>query len=214
MNNLSDLDEFNRQGMFAVCSGYMDKSTDTYKHSDSEEIYKCCINHCTFPVKYCKEYCDINFGPNKEHESPELLLRCRTVCDKQRELCLDNCSKSSKFSIMKTNYDQCVHQFGCSNHDMEEQIDEKCIEKNKQDIFECCKDYCIPTNDIDCDQKCKLIEQTILDKSLTGKNIIPTLNLNEISRDYKRKNDITYIIIYTFLGICFGILLWFLLNKL
>jgi len=178
-----------KTGMFVTCSGEWDEKTQQYKSADSTQIAKCCLDQCKAPVKFCRKYCYDNNKPGEEFNSPILMQRCLETCQDERNLCIDTCRLISPYAGGNNDYVQCATNFGCRG--LNDLPDPECVKKNKNAIFQCCRQTCIPTKNVDCQQHCEFLQKEIINPDDVG---IPSLNnktLRELNSKFKTYPDNT-----------------------
>lgn len=204
---MSNNDNLNT-GMFATCSKVWNKTTQKYDASDSTDVFKCCSKQCIKPVKWCYDYCNKNIILDGDFS---ILGRCMETCDHEKNLCLDTCKLSSPYVGMGNNYYECSKKYDCIG--IGNLPDKNCVKKYKDDIFECCRRTCIPTQDLDCQKHCEYIQSISLNPSIDG---IPDKRpaLSTLKSRIKKYPNNTWI--YILGGLVFGIIviiIWLLVYK-
>ena len=156
-----------KTGMFATCSGIWDKATQKYRVANSTEVLQCCSDKCIQSSKWCYKHCKEEITtPGQKFNDPNKLDKCMERCDDKRNLCLDICKLSSPYVGMDNNYVQCTKQYGCTG--VGNIPDKDCVSKHKDEIFDCCRQTCIPAKDLDCQQHCEYSQSVTLNPSITG----------------------------------------------
>lgn len=205
-------DGFNlRSGMFPTCSGYWDEQSGQFRRSDSTQLAKCCVDDCVAPVQYCKEFCRQQHGPGQPNDSPDLLRNCLETCNDEREACLATCRLSSPYVGLDNNYIQCANRFGCKG--LRELPDAKCVEENKDRIFQCCRDTCIPTRDLDCQAHCEFLQTITIDPTKIGIPKTSDQSLRAVSRKFKVYPDNTWFYILLAVVVSVAIIIVWLLRQ-
>lgn len=139
--------------MFSSCSVFWDKEKNALRKATDTEIFQCCARDCVEPLKYCEDYCMQNFGADSGYSNTSYLERCIKACANQRDMCLDTCRLSSVYSEPNNNYNKCAAKYGCKG--LYGFPDANCVTENEENIFDCCRKTCIPTQNLDCEQHCQ-----------------------------------------------------------
>jgi hypothetical protein len=194
-----------KPGMFTTCSLIWDEKQGKYRPATITEVADCCIKNCAKNVEDCDKY-------SRKHLAklgPEILHRGLSTCRNVRKVCLDTCKQSSDQVNTNNPYAKCAHKNGC----MGVFQDPQCIIKNKDKIFKCCRETCIPTKDLDCQRYCNFMQSVSSNPSKIGKYNIQVPSISTLTKDYKfEKNDNwNYILISC--GVVLFLIIIFLLIK-
>jgi hypothetical protein len=148
-------------GMFSMCSVIWDEKRKVLRESTDTELFQCCINDCVEPLKFCENYCEQTFD-----QTDSRFESCIKTCANQRDMCLDTCRLSSVYAAPDNNYNKCAVKYGCKG--IYGFPDADCVQERKEIIFECCKDTCIPSKNLNCDEHCKFSEYIALNPYSVG----------------------------------------------
>ena len=169
-----------QDGMLTTCSLIWNKDKQDFEFTDSTQMAKCCIKSCVKPVEFCYKNC----GKYKNRDNIE---RCFLTCNKQRQLCMDNCIINVPHVGKGNNYIKCATEKGCMG--LNEFPDIDCVKKNRSYIFKCCRKSCIPRKNLDCQKHCEFLEKVTINPSQLGIPRISTEKLQDmISEQIKDKN--------------------------
>lgn len=174
-------------GMFTSCFGYYDSDKRKFDKFTYSEIAQCCLNNCKDTDKFCKDFC------NKNYKDPKDLSLCLEKCKKQEELCVDTCRIGAGVTPHNI-YEECAKVYNCYQN-METKsgyLSTECIQKNKDDIKECCYSNCIPTKDIDCQKYCDFLQDFTLD--LYSKRVLKNSPLEKTTVEYSGSNTWKWIL--------------------
>lgn len=172
-----------QDGMLTTCSLIWNKDKQDFEYADSTQMAQCCVKSCVKPVEFCHKNCS-------KYKKRENIERCLLTCNKQRQLCMDNCIISVPYVGKGNNYIECTKEKGCMGINEFPDID--CVKKNRSDIFKCCRENCIPRKNLDCQKHCEFLEKVTIDPSQLGIPRISTEELQDmISEQIKRKNKNT-----------------------
>jgi len=188
-------------GISSVCSIVLDEATGEYTRSDATERIQCCLEQCGEPHSFCIQYC-------KEHQPGS--KACTRTCDEQRDICFDTCELVDEVWTNGNPYNQCIEDLNCEGINVED-----CIKDNKDVLRTCCDNWCVPTEDVDCDSFCNFAESVALmslPHHLTRrKKSMLTVGVNE---DTPKSGDRTFL--YTVIGIliAFGVVgIWYMATR-
>jgi|UniRef100_A0A6C0J4J8 hypothetical protein len=200
MNNNSFYENL---GMYTSCKTIYDKEKNKMVNSTTTDVFKCCVEQCKPPVKFCNEFC------NQDTDHLEPKETCKKKCDIQLDMCIDTCKLSSEHTLPFNNfYKNCISNSCKSTKDYE------CINKNKHKIKNCCMDNCTPTRSLTCHKYCDYFEKFF--SKNTKQDINNTLSVNTVenlpTKTSKCKNKKLWIILSIFFTFV-SILLIFLIIK-
>lgn len=201
-----DISEYSlRNGIYTTCSGRWIPESDSYRAATVSEIAECCLDECKKPVKFCIDYCKNNSGPNKVYDTQKKVDDCISTCQTYERLCNDICQLSSPYFNEDSYYLDCAEIKGCLNS--KRQTNSECIRKNADEILHCCKDSCIPTQDLDCDSYCEFSHNIAMNKDKLLQSKVNAPKLIESSQ----KPRFFWFIIF---GIIFGIIVLYIVYRL
>ncbi len=146
-------------------------------------MFKCCSQGCVEPVKYCQEYC-------RTHSVDP--VNCQQTCIDQKNICLDTCKLSSPQVGPRNDYVQCCFDQGCRG--LGDIPDPECVKKNKQTIFDCCRQSCIPTKDLDCQKHCEFMQNITIDPNAIGIPLVTQQVLNSVHKKGNRNLRILFFV--------------------
>jgi hypothetical protein len=189
-----------KAGMFSPCSGTLDPITHKYKLTDITELYKCCSRKCLEPENFCLNFCYKNHGIDKEFDTPLKLARCLRTCSDMKKLCLETCSMSSDHTGPDNNFLKCAKNYGCYDG---YKPDRECLEKNKHDIFNCCRKTCIPLKNLNCQKHCEFNRDVLYKIDEFKESSNPTELKNLYNGNRRKKSDILFWIVIIIVIIIF-----------
>lgn len=169
-------------GMFPTCAGYWDEKTQRYMPADNTQIAKCCIENCKNSLTFCHDYCIENEGIGKKYYNPTLFSRCLTSCNYHRDFCFQTCRLTSSNVGINNDYLKCAAKYGCEGKNGIDDPD--CVRKHKDEIYKCCRNNCVPTRYVDCDENCKFLEQVTINPRKLGIPKLSSETLHELVTDF------------------------------
>ena len=116
------------------CRGIWDENLQKFIDSNSLQVRKCCLDMCKNHIDYCFDTCNQTY-----HDDFWQNTRCKDKCSQLEKGCKEGCMIIYSEGLKITN--DCSENHGCGYFDKE------CIEKNKDNIIDCCKNNCI----LNCD---------------------------------------------------------------
>ena len=159
--------------IFAHCAIQLD-SDGVIRDANSSEIFECCTKRCEPKFAYCKDMCEeylnqifTNDLLESELTEQESFGRCMSNCRIMRNLCAQECRGLSPGFTLHNDYYDCAAENGCPPK-IGQLPDKRCVEKNKDVIFNCCRSACIPTSVVDCQDHCTTLQASVLDPASLG----------------------------------------------
>lgn len=132
-------------GMFQDCSVIYDKDKDILKISNSDQVYKCCLDNYDNIDRICFEKCNLNYSGDKNKN-------CQDLCFNLRKKWVESCENSKEyrgkldpFTIEAINM-KCLDKNNIQNKD--------CIKLNKDLLISRCMQNCLPTGYTNCTDNC------------------------------------------------------------
>lgn len=197
--------ESEKTGMFATCLGEWDEKEKKFKPKNVTEVAQCCINQCIKPVEFCQKYCESNSGSGKIYNTSKMLNVCLDTCKSYRDLCTDICELSSPYFSTNNIYMKCAQEKGCVKPSGNS--DSECVKKNGEDIYNCCMQTCVPTEELECKSYCDFSHNLAMNKDR-----ILYHNLDSKMVFTSKKDKTVYIVIFAVIaGVIISLLV---LNKL
>jgi hypothetical protein len=152
-NNITNFD------LFPTCVQYWDEDEKVFRNGDSVEVAECCIKNCDNTYDYCIERCAEKYKDNKQYK-----IECGNKCiNLNKNLCRSYCQLASTNLQPGNVFYKCAEDFGCNTisrsfkhlYSNKEGFftDKECVNKNKDDIFNCCMNNCDPQEN-DCKKYC------------------------------------------------------------
>ena len=118
-------------------------------------FYKCCLNKCKRNNNYCTSVC------NKGKNTTDLAPNCKNTCQVVQKNCTDYCRGIIPEFNIDNPYYKCATKAGC-NLEINQIPNKKCTENNEEQILNCCKSNCVPKSDLNCQNYCETLADTIL----------------------------------------------------
>ena len=120
--------------MFNTCTDIWENDHIVYK-SDSSDIFNCCLENCTKPLKFCINYCNDNNGIGKEFDTKTKFNKCHEKCEEIPGMCIDTCRLTSRYWGSHNPYLTCMKDFGCNIDEDYNIPNTNCLNKNEQDMY-------------------------------------------------------------------------------
>ena len=185
-----------RTGPFVLCDGYLDEKSNIFHKANNSEKGYCCLQTCKPFIEKCEKKCE-----KTSHEKT-----CHEKCDNIKKLCEDNC-KLGSLEIWGLNNPiyKGTNEYGCGTvGSFENPSKQKCLLQNKSKIIQVCRQNCLPTSDINCDDHCKYSFDLIYNKNtnpLTLKNNYDTSKKLEHSISLPQKPNNNVLLFTCFISI-------------
>lgn len=157
------------------------------------DISKCCINKCNKTYNFCLNLCDKKFPGD---------IPCKNQCIiLHKNLCYDYCQLPSTALQIDNDFYKCTQKSGCNTESTFP--DKNCVEKNKENIYECCVNNCDPTK-VNCGDYVNFFMNLPYERT----KLLPTKN-NKLTSKTKLENKksthwliylvITFLIVVSFI---------------
>lgn len=179
-------------GLSSVCSVTWDDDAKEYHEADTTERIKCCLSQCDKPYESCMERCGSG-------------TKCRATCIEQKASCVQTCEIMSPLWTTDSPYKQCLSEINCGDLDQK-----SCIDSHREFLQKCCRQWCVPTHETDCDSYCAFSETL-----LRGGSNVP-LEKSSISSAtvYKTYSDDTAKYTFVATGIAIScVVAWYLYTR-
>ena len=145
------MNEYNNlKNIFALCNGKWDPTRNKFVSSSNTEVFKCCMNRCSYPINYCNAYCEDRYGPKGIYADPEWKFRCNTTCGEHKNLCEEGC-KIGEHWLDSNPFIGCAKDRKCW---LGIGSRPECVVKHKDELIDCCHRNCRPTSTMNCNQLC------------------------------------------------------------
>ena len=139
-------------GMLSVCDVQWDDEISEYERASYSETMECCMNQCIDPMEACVKGCREAPGAI----GPSERRRCLRMCDVMRDLCAADCFlvPADEMNVQDLVFEKCASEHCLEQSGLGQWFDSKCIDKHQDAIRSCCRDRCIPTASVNCDEAC------------------------------------------------------------
>ena len=167
----------------------MDVNTGIYSlcgNGSNAKTLECCINRCSYPVKFCVDTCHDIYK-----DDSNMTFRCLSTCKIHHQLCIDNCKVASWDSKINP-FIQCAKDEKC--WDTINAVE--CVIDKKQQLLDCCYGKC--ANNSKCELMC----------DETYKVATTSSNVNIYSPQIKKQTEISWILVVFAVGISMLIILF------
>lgn len=120
------------------CRSYYDKDKEKLVYTNSLERIFCCMETCKNHINFCFKNCD----QSPYHDQKKCFEKCNEVV----KICESSCMAIPSLGLR--NVINCGNDVGCGSRPP---FSTKCIKQNKDNIINCCKNKCLMSSDIDCE---------------------------------------------------------------
>ncbi len=135
--------------LLPFCEGSWDEDKQNFTNDNSMDVINCCLNKCKNRIGFCFEKCHEYHGPKGKKPNYNAHIKCHKQCNDLIAVCETACLEYPSEGISFLS--KCASEQNCGTYPL---FDRKCLEVNKENILDCCKTDCIPTNTIDCTGQC------------------------------------------------------------
>lgn len=154
-------------GEFPYCQGNWNERTKSYEN-DYMSVINCCIKKCFPQTENCLENCE------KETD----YKKCKNICNQNKDSCKDYCTL--KVPGHTRTFIECTEDTNeCGYYP---NLDSKCIQNKKDELLQCCRSRCIPSEKENCEENCLGAY-----RYFTNKTLLPYLEeLGRTKEKYQR----------------------------
>jgi hypothetical protein len=167
-------------GMFQDCSVIYDKDKDNLKLSNSDQVYKCCLDNYDNIDKICFEKCNLYYSGDENKNCQDLCINLRNKWSESCENSKEYRGKLDPFTIEAINI-KCW--------DKKNNIPDKdCIKLNKDLLISRCMQNCLPTGYTNCTDNCITSYNLVINPEEVSK-LFDNILSNKYNKINSNEND-------------------------
>jgi len=160
INNYNNFDNC----IYSLCSSFLDKESGQYIEVSEIDKTKCCLGVNKKQADICREECYTRYGVNSEDPDYEKYRLCYTSCENAAIFADVLCRRTSKLWGENNPFIICAKEIGCTDKYDNNKMNPSCVKKNKDELIKCCRQNCIQTTTVDCDEHCDVSYSAVYDR--------------------------------------------------